>query len=392
MKRMLSWVGVLLSVVVLHAAQAGAQEKKSIAIIPFESPNDHNLALMGPNAVEYFQVQLVKSGKVRVFERNKLEKIMSEHALNNLTGFVDPSTIKKKLGKLVAVDYLLMGKIVYLGDSFSITCRLVDIETGELVIADETTFREIDKLRIAVNALAKKIAAAAAGEEVKASASETFLNTDPKHFYTAAQMLTDRLERYLTWDIEGEIKESDPTEKTVIVTLARAPTEIPEGIRFEVFRKEISGMEKVGEVFVDKHKKGEKTLKATFYKPPESGDFQMGDKIKTRDYKHRVAIGSIVDEVEENEALVKKFRETTIERLAQSNHCDTVDYEEIESKLSEIKGGGDKKGMGKVHKKGVDYIVLGKFYGASGSRRTDFAVYNAYTGKVVMELKLDTRL
>src|SRR5689334_8533066 len=108
MKRALTSVAVLSLLVCAQARAEG--EKKSIAIIPFESPNDHSLGEMGPNAVEFFQIELLKSGKVKLFERNKLDKIMNEHALNNLTGFVDPATIKKKLGKLVPVDYLLLGK------------------------------------------------------------------------------------------------------------------------------------------------------------------------------------------------------------------------------------------------------------------------------------------
>src|SRR5262245_8955077 len=113
-KYALSSLGAALVLLVGTSSHA-QEEKKSLAVIPFESPNDHSLGEMGPNAVEYFQVQLLKSGKVKIFERNKLEKILNEHALNNLSGLVDPTTIKKKVGKLVPVDYLLMGKIVYLG-------------------------------------------------------------------------------------------------------------------------------------------------------------------------------------------------------------------------------------------------------------------------------------
>ena len=366
-------------------------EKKTIAILPFESPNDHSLAEMGPNAVEFFTVQLVKSGKVRIFERSKLDKIIAEHDLK-VAGPVDPAKIKKQLGKLVPVDYLLMGKVVYLGDSYSITCRLVDMESGEMELADETTFREVEGLRIAVKNLAGKIAATAAGEKATASASEVFLNTNPKHFYMAAEQLTGYLERGLTWDIEGEVGESDSSSKKVKVELKRFPPEVMEGTRLEVFRDETSGLEKVGELYVIKHKKGDKQLSAGYYKAPESGEYSLGDKIKTKDYKHRVAIGNIVDEVEENEALVKKFRETVAEKLAGSTRVDTVDYSELGDKIDAIKGPGDKEAMKKIHKKGVDYVVLGKFYGTAGTRRTDFSVYNTYSGKVVLTVKFDTNL
>jgi len=55
-------------------------------------------------------------------------------------------------------------------------------------------------------------------------------------------------------------------------------------------------------------------------------------------------------------------------------------------------GSAKEKQMKELHKKGVDFIVVGKFYGRPGDRRTDFKVYNAYTGKIALEVKLDTRL
>lgn len=377
---------------VLTAGLAHA-EKKRIAIIPFESPNNHSLGGMGANAVEYFEIQLVKSGKVRVFERKKMASILKEHEFN-MTGLVDPTKITKVLGNMVPVDFLLMGKIVYLGDSFSITCRMVDMESAELVLADETTFRETKGLRIAVKSIAAKFAAAAAGETVKASASELFLNTDPKHFYSAAELLTQKLENGLWWDIEGEMAEVDMSSREAKVEIKRGPSEIPGGVRMEVFRDETTGSEKIGEIFCKKHKKGKREFTAKFHKKgaPEGGEFMMGDKVRSRDYKARIAIGNIVDEVEEHEALVKKFRETVIEKLMESRKVGSVEYEDIQDKLSKINGPTDKKLMKKLHKKGVDYIVLGKFYGSPGSRRTDFKVYNAYTGKVLMTVKIDTRL
>ena len=387
----LAGLAVVLAVVLLSTSALA--EKKKIAIVPFESPNRHSLGEMGANAVEYFEIQLIKSGKVRVFERKQMQRILKEHEFN-MTGLVDPGKITKVLGNIVPVDFLLMGKIVYLGDSFSITSRLVDMESAELVLADETTFRDVRGLRIAVKSLAKKFAAAAAGEEVKASASEMFLNTDPKHFYRAAELLTKKLERSLWWDIEGEVGDVDSGSKKVKVEIKRGPNEIYKGVRMEVFRDETGGMEKIGEIYVQKHKKGKKELKAKYYKKgaPEDSDFQLGDKVLSRDYKARIAIGNIVDEVEDHEALVKKFRETMIEKLMESRKLGSVEYDEIQNRLDKINGPSEKKKMKKIHKKGVDYIVLGKFYGRPGDRRTDFKVYNAYTGKVILTVKFDTRL
>ena len=50
---MRSFVFALVAALALPAAAA---DKPSIAILPFESPNEHSLGEMGPNAVEFFQV------------------------------------------------------------------------------------------------------------------------------------------------------------------------------------------------------------------------------------------------------------------------------------------------------------------------------------------------
>src|SRR5262249_30459179 len=112
----------------------------------------------------------------------------------------------------------------------------------------------------------------------------------------------------------------------------------------------------------------------------------------SRKYKARIGIGTIVDEAEDNEGLVAKFRDTVSERLGDMEHMGSVDYGQVGETLLAVGGADRGKQMKELFKKGVDFVVLGKFYGRPGDRRTDFKVYNAYTGKIVTEVKIDTRL
>lgn len=84
--------------------------------------------------------ELSKMSGLQVVERNKLEKIMQEIALGQ-SGVVDQSTAPE-VGKLLGADMLMMGSFVRdLGTSIRIDTRLVDVETGEVVKAEEVSGR-----------------------------------------------------------------------------------------------------------------------------------------------------------------------------------------------------------------------------------------------------------
>ena len=370
--------------------EALAKDKPTVVLVPFESPRTGDSRELGTNAMEYFTVQLIEAKKVRVLERKKLDAIAKEHELN-MSGFIDPATIKRALGKGVAADFAIMGRISEVGDAWSFSARLFNIETAEMEAAKEVSFRDLASLRVAIKILAKQFLGEITGEKVAASAAEGLLATDPKHFYSAAEMLTNYLMR-LVPPVDGEVAEIDPDAKTVNVTSKRAYGEVPLGTRLEVFRDEVNGKNKVGEIFVSKVEPGEKQLVAAFLKNSLGDTLQMGDIVSTKKHKAKVGIGKIVDEAEDNEALVAKFRETVAERLGDMERMGSVDYSDIGDALIAASGSGKDKAMKELHKKGVDFIVTGKFYGRPGDRRTDFKVYNAYTGKMALEIKIDTRL
>lgn len=380
----------VVSVVLALSAAASAADKPVVVLIPFESPHANNWREVGANAHEYFTVQLVESKKVRVVERNKLNKVLGEHALN-MSGFVDPATIKRALGKGLAADYAVMGRISDVGDAWSISARLVNIETAEMEIAKEVSFRDMASLRVAVKVLTKHFLGEITGEKVTASAAEGMLATDPKHFYSAAEALTAYLQRLVPL-IEGEIAEVEADSKTVRITGKRSVGEMPLGTRLEVFRDEVDGNNKIGEVFVNKVEPGSPNFIASYTKKSLGNELNMGDMVSSRRYKARVGMGLITDEAEDNEALVAKFRETVIQRLGDLERMGAVDHEEFGELLIDASGAAKDKKMKDLHKKGLDYIVVGKFYGRPGDRRTDFKVYNAFTGKIALEVKFDTRL
>lgn len=368
---------------------AWAADKRVVALVPFEGPPQSLYRDLPTSAMESFSTQLIESKKVKVVERQKLDRIFKEHELN-LSGFIDPATIKKALGRGLAVDFLIMGRISDSGDGLMLNARLVNLETSEIEIAKEVPFRDVSALRVAVKSLSKQFLAEISGEQSKESAAEAFLNTDPKHFYAAAEALSDELSR-LAIVIEGEVSDVDTGSKRVTVDLRSNGGELPPGSKVEVFRDEVGNKKRVAELFVVEHQAGDKTAVCSYLKSGKGNKVQLGDTVSAKQYKWHVVLGPIVDEAEDNEKLVARFKDTVAERLADLPNFVYAKDEGVEQALGLWASQRD-KAAAKLFELGVDVVVTGKFIGRPGDRRTDFKVYSTHSGKLRHEAKFDTRL
>ncbi|MEM1245019.1 MAG: CsgG/HfaB family protein [Acidobacteriota bacterium] len=154
---------VIVALAIALAAPAAAQDKPRIAVIEFKAKADGNWYSWWRNggaaaAQDVFVTELVKSGKFRVIDRERLDAIMREKNLA-LSGDVSADTAVQA-GRLLGVKYLLAGSITEYGAStasgggpgvgglpsvrvgrkkFSaaMNARLIDAETGEIIWADE---------------------------------------------------------------------------------------------------------------------------------------------------------------------------------------------------------------------------------------------------------------
>ena len=357
-----------------------AADKPVLVILPFDAPSDHRE--LGASAVDSFTTYLIESKSVRVMERSKLDKVMKEHELN-MSGFVDPATVKRQLGKYVSAHYVVMGRIGESGDGFALSARLVNIESSEIEVAKEIVFRDIASERVAVKSLAKQFVGEITGVAPQAGHADALLGTNAKSFYDAADSLVAELSR-LHVEVTGELGEIDTSGKHVVVESRQGFGEVPVGTKLEVFHEASDGKRKVGELYVSEP--GARQLGASYLKETNGSRLAMGDEVTSRGYKSRVAIATIIDEAADDEAMVKKFRQSVIDRLAENEWMGSVDYNDLEDSL------GEHPQYKRLWLRGVDYVVVGKFYGKPGDRRTDFKVFNAYTGKSVTQIKYDTAL
>jgi len=106
----------------------------SIAIFDFavrsSAPGYEALSVDVPAALaEAF----ISGGIVRPLERAALEKVIGELELS-MSGFVDPATAAK-VGKLAGARFALLGTTAVVGGQIRLSCRVVDVETAEIVYA-----------------------------------------------------------------------------------------------------------------------------------------------------------------------------------------------------------------------------------------------------------------
>jgi len=102
---------------------------------------------------------LVQTGKVRVLEREEMDKILKEQAFQQ-SGACDQSECAVKIGRLLAVDRMVVGTVGRIGSLYTLGARLLDVGSGEVVFTasrdNEGPLEEL--LRVAVPEIAARLA------------------------------------------------------------------------------------------------------------------------------------------------------------------------------------------------------------------------------------------
>lgn len=112
-----------------------------IVIAPFENINGKGDAV--PRILqEMFTTDFIKAKHFKVLERDQLQSALDELHFQ-LSDLADPAKAKK-IGKLAGATYVLLGSISDTGSSTSINARIVSIETGESVAAEDEDIKTGD--------------------------------------------------------------------------------------------------------------------------------------------------------------------------------------------------------------------------------------------------------
>lgn len=114
----------------LQAADTGRTRLPSLAVLRFESSRIDSADLEVLRDAMAVEVQ--NSGRMRVMERAQMNAILSEQGFQK-SGACDRSECAVEVGRILAVDRMLLGSVGKIGETWSVTVRIVDVETGEVL-------------------------------------------------------------------------------------------------------------------------------------------------------------------------------------------------------------------------------------------------------------------
>lgn len=81
-----------------------------------------------------FRSELLETGKVRVLERTEMAKILREQAFSR-SGACDSGECAVEIGRLLAVDRMVVGSVGRIGGLYTLGVRLLDMGTGEILFS-----------------------------------------------------------------------------------------------------------------------------------------------------------------------------------------------------------------------------------------------------------------
>ncbi|HSQ41923.1 MAG TPA: PEGA domain-containing protein [Fibrobacteraceae bacterium] len=120
-------------------AQTTASVPLNIAVGEFEA---NGLPASDVNILtDRLRGELMGTGVFRVMERSQMDAILSEQSFQQ-SGACNSSECQVKVGQLLSVDRMVVGSIGLLGgDLYTISARLLDVGSGEVVITANTQYK-----------------------------------------------------------------------------------------------------------------------------------------------------------------------------------------------------------------------------------------------------------
>ena len=199
-----SIIGIIFIAVCFIAPHVLAQTKITIAVLNFEAKNVNQETAEAVSDI--LSTELFNTNRFQVVERQAIEKIFEEHKLQ-MSGVTDMDQAAQ-IGQLLNVQKIMIGSVSKLGSAYIINTRLVNVETGELDLAENVQSSGGETgLPKAIADLAAKIASKVTveGAILKVAPNSVMINLGKVHGITVKQLLqVIRVGETIT-DLDGNV-------------------------------------------------------------------------------------------------------------------------------------------------------------------------------------------
>ncbi|MEK7477510.1 MAG: PEGA domain-containing protein [Candidatus Coatesbacteria bacterium] len=136
------------------SAPRGAYASVAVAEMDAQGVSSTDAAVVS----EMLRNRLVNAGGFTVVEKKNMQKVLGEQAFQQ-TGCTS-AECAVKLGKLLNVRGIVVGTFGRFLGRYVLSVRLVDVETGQAVLADEAKGDSVDQIERAVEGMVMRMAAA----------------------------------------------------------------------------------------------------------------------------------------------------------------------------------------------------------------------------------------
>jgi|GEM_PF-1167319 len=137
---------------------SGKTKLLRIAVLSLKSTTKSSIEEgFGDVVTEMLVTGLTKTGRFEVLERVQIKQILNERNFIEADVVAGESAIK--LGKVLQVNYLVIGSVAKIQNLIEVDVRFVDTDTGKVFLAENVSSPSMGDLRNAINRLTNKITA-----------------------------------------------------------------------------------------------------------------------------------------------------------------------------------------------------------------------------------------
>lgn len=129
LKRALSRLSAILLLMVCFMPTMAAGDRPLVAVTQLQARGvaESDAAVITENIADEF----LKSGTVRVMERSQMDQILKEQGFQE-SGACDTSECAVEIGRLLGISQIVVGTVGKVGETYSLSVRMVDVGTGEV--------------------------------------------------------------------------------------------------------------------------------------------------------------------------------------------------------------------------------------------------------------------
>ncbi|MDP8208548.1 MAG: PEGA domain-containing protein [Candidatus Electryonea clarkiae] len=121
---------IVITLLITHLSSAQSGGKFQIAVVDLEMaggiPDNYRRTLS-----DRLRLELGNTGRFTIVERNAMENILSEQGFQMSGCTTDECAVE--VGRLLGVDRMVAGSIGYVGKTYSIIIRMIDVESGSIL-------------------------------------------------------------------------------------------------------------------------------------------------------------------------------------------------------------------------------------------------------------------